>query len=173
MKFSRKDKLKPETLRVLFVIILIVLTFFIGRYQMRTQALVSSHLYTMTSDIYYTADLLELAETEADQRLIWETMFNSLYSTNESLAKVVKGHPFLKVYGEEMEALTYYNLFALSKYQAEDMDLIVEDLRCIADTIDKTSIRDIVDEDIYSYVFDTAGVKDMLKEIRAAGKLKV
>lgn len=173
MKFNLKDKIKPETWRVLFVAALIILVICVGRNQMRTESLVGKHLYTMTTDIYYTADLLEMAETKADQRLIWETMYHSLNSTSESLERVVKGHPFLKVYGSEMEELTYYNLFALGEHRIEDMDLIVEDLRCIADAIEETGIRDIVDEDNYSYVFDTSGVKDMLKEIRAAGKLKV
>lgn len=173
MKFNLKDKIKPETWRVLFVAVLIILVICVGRNQMCTESLVGKHLYTMTTDIYYAADLLEAAETELDQHLIWETLYNSLYSTSESLETVVKGQPFLKVYGEEMEELTFYILRLRSEYKDKDIAFVVEDLRRIADAIEETGIRDIVDEDIYSYVFDNAGVKDMLKEIRAAGKLEV
>ena len=159
---------KLENYRILLIVIIVILLLLMGKSFIKTQNLVGQHLDDITKTIMTGTDLLEQCETEQDQKIVLELIYDAVSDSQEALEAVVGKKNSLYAYADKTDELAFHILCMRLEYQDEQLDLVIREMQNISQAISDSEIRKTVTRDGYLYTFDSSGVKEDLDEILAA-----
>lgn len=159
---------KLENYRILLIVIIVILLLLMGKSFIKTQNLVGQHLDDITKTIMTGTDLLEQCETEQDQKIVLELIYDAVSDSQEALETVVGKKNNLYAYADKTDELAFHILCMRLEYQDEQLDLVIREMQNISQAISDSEIRKTVTRNGYLYTFDSSGVKEDLDEILAA-----
>ena len=162
---EKTQNIKLDNYRIVIIVLIVILTFVIGKSFIKTQNLVGQHLNDITKTLMTGADLLEQCETETDQKIALEIIYDSVKDSQEALETVVGKKNSLDAYSDKTDELVFHILCMRSEYQEKQLDLVIEEMKNIAQAISDSGIRKVVSRDGYLYSLDPKGVKEDLDEI--------
>ena len=165
MKKEKDLNKKLEDYRILFVALIIVMLFFWGKGFIKTQNIVGQQLDNLTMSITQGAEFLTQCDSEQDQKMMLEMIYNSAKDASETIALIAGNSRFMSPYAQKTDDLAFHILCMRSEYQDEQLNLVIEEIQNIAEAISDSEIRKTVARDGYIYVLDSKGVKEDLDEI--------